>query len=186
MRLFRKHRTSEELGELLYEALRSGMESGGELSTDRLLDSIDRTAAQLDEQFRGEIIVGLMFGATLAIERSATARVATRIAAGMKAEFMNHQEEQGATAIQRAEWEAVIASRFLSYRMSLEGYTGFEPPWKLGREFYWNIIGEQDYTAMSIKIATLYLLSARDFAQVLLNEHGPYLVAEPGPSPFQD
>ncbi|MFN0156687.1 MAG: hypothetical protein ACKVRP_01285 [Bacteroidota bacterium] len=151
------------------------MESNQDLSVERLIRSLDGETASLHEHYRGEVIVGLMFAAAMATERSASAKVATMIAAGMRAEFLNHLQEQGANAIERAEWEAVVASRFLAYRKSLENYTGFEPPWKLGREFFWNVIGEQLQVAMSIKISTLYLLAARDKCQGLLNLHGPAL-----------
>jgi hypothetical protein len=152
------------------------MESSGDLSVDRLLESIDLPPANLDENFRGEVIVGLMFAAGLAVERSASTRVVHQIMAGVKAEFLSHLEEQGANPVQRAEWENVLAARFLDYRKSLEQYTGFEPPWKLGRLFYWNVLGEELYAAMAIKIATLYLMAARDHCQTVLNELGPYLL----------
>ena len=70
-------------------------------------------------------------------------------------------------------------AHFDEYRKCLEGYEGFEPPWKLGRLFLWNITGEEKYHAISIKIATLYLLEARDVCQSLINEHGPTLVMNP-------
>lgn len=176
MKLFRKHLSPEELGEMIYESLRAGMESSGDLSVRRFLEALDQEPDALDEQYVGEIIIALMFGATLAMERSASARVAEQLGAGMKSEFLNHLQEQGASAIQKAEWETVLSSRFLEYRHCIEDYSGFEPPWKLGRQLYWNVVGEQRYIAMSLKIATLYILAARDHAQILLNDHGPLLL----------
>ena len=180
VRLFRKQHRPEDLGGMIYEALRSGMESGSDLSMNGFLRSLDRGPAELDEQYVGEIMVGLMFGAALAIERSASVRVAEQIDSGMKTEFFSHIMEQGASAVEKAEWEAVIADHFLAYRQCLEDYSGFEPPWKLGREFYWNLIGTEEYNAMAIKIATLYMLTARDVSQDLLNEYGPTLLVEKG------
>jgi len=181
MALFRKHRQPEELGAMLYEALRSGMESDtGELSLKLYVEGLDVDPKDMDEQYVGQAMVGLMFGATLAIERSATANVAEQIGSGMKTAFLNHVIEQGADAIQKAEWENVIAAVFLTYRKRLEGYSGFEPPWKLGRELYWNVIGKEEYNTMAIKISTLYLLAARDTCQELLNEYGPTLVMRAG------
>jgi hypothetical protein len=58
----------------------------------------------------------------------------------------------------------------------MDGYSGYEPPWKLGRQFYWSLVGNEDYAAMSIKIATLYLLAARDRVQHFLNECGPLIL----------
>jgi hypothetical protein len=58
----------------------------------------------------------------------------------------------------------------------MEGYTGFEPPWKLGRLFFWNIVSKELYDVMSIKISTLYLLAAQEEAQRILNGFGPILL----------
>jgi hypothetical protein len=173
LRLFRKQTRPADLGSILYEALRSGMESDGDLSIDGFLRSLDSDLGEANDQYAGEIMVGLMFGAVMAIERSASARVAEQITSGLKLEFVRHLEEQGANAIQRAEWETILADRFLGYRQCLENYSGFEPPWKLGRQFYWNLVGIEDHVAMLVKISTLYLLAARDRCQDLLNEYGP-------------
>ena len=173
LRLFRKQTRPGDLGSLIYEALRKGMESNGELSMDQFIHGLDKDPDEISEQYAGEIMVGLMFGAVMAIERSASARVAEQVIAGMKIEFLRHLEEQGADPIQRAEWETILADRFLSYRQTLENYSGFEPPWKLGRQFYWNLIGTEEHIAMLIKISTLYLLGARDKSQEILNEYGP-------------
>jgi hypothetical protein len=149
------------------------MESEAVLSINHFLKNLDRHVDEVNEQYAGEVMVGLMFGAVMAIERSASPRVAEQIIAGMKLEFVRHLEEQGANAIQRAEWETILADRFLGYRQCLENYSGFEPPWKLGRQFFWNLIGVEEHVAMLIKISTLYLLEARDRCQDLLNEYGP-------------
>lgn len=197
LKLFRKQHRPEDLGAMIYEALRSGMESvppdeakgrgrahstkpASDLSMTGFLQSLDRSPADLDEQYVGEIMVALMFGAALAIERSASPHVAEQIDSGMKAEFFSHILEQGASPVEKAEWEAVIADHFLAYRQCMEDYSGFEPPWRLGRQFYWNLIGTEEYNAMSIKIATLYMLTARDVSQDLLNEYGPTLLMQKG------
>ncbi len=161
---------------MVYEALRSGMESDGDLSMGAYLASLDRDVHTLTDQYEGEIMVGLMFGAVMAIERSASPHVADEIVSGMRLAFLQHLEEQGADAIQRAEWEAVVADHFLAYRHCLDNYSGFEPPWKLGRAFYWNLIGVEEHAAILIKISTLYLLAAQDRCQELLNEYGPLIL----------
>jgi hypothetical protein len=166
----------EDLGATIYEELRRGLESETDLSIDDFVKSLDKDSTELDEQYAGEIMVGLMFGAVMAIERSASKHVAEQITSGMKLEFMRHLEEQGANAIQRAEWEIILADRFLGYREALENYSGFEPPWKLGRQFYWNLIGVEEHIAMLIKICTLYLLAARDKSQEVLNKYGPLIL----------
>ena len=179
MVLFKKHLRPEELGSMLYEALRRGLESDGDLSLQRLVQSLELESEQLHPQYAGEVMIGLMYAATLAIERSTPQRVAQMIGTGMKVEFSNHLREQGASPLQIAEWEATVASTFLQYRTCLEDYSGFEPPWKLGRQLFWNLLDRKEYVAMSIKIATLYLVAARDAVQGLLNTHGPVLLIPP-------
>jgi len=181
MLFHRKHLLPDELGAMLYEMLRKHLESDGELSLERLLHSLDLEHDEARERYAGEVIVGLMFAATLAIERSTPQRVAQQIIAGMKTEFFQHLEEQGANILQKAEWEATVANTFLEYRTTLEGYSGFEPPWRLGRQFFWNLTRGEEYIAMSIKISALYLLAARDAAQDLLNQYGPTLSVHPHP-----
>ena len=166
---------------MLYEELRSGLESEGDLSLQELIQNLGKDRDDVDDQYAGEVMIGLMFAASLATERSASSWVSRQILAGMKVEFNRHLAEQGASETQQQEWIAIMGNRFLAYKKCFEGYTGFEPPWKLGRQFFWNIIGLEEHVAMSIKIATLFLLEARDECQALLNEYGPVLTTrEPG------
>lgn len=158
---------------MLYEMLRSEGEGPGTLSMEGLVSSLGLEPEGPNRL--GEIMAGMLFACTIAAERSASPQTATLITAGARAEFMTHLLEQGADPVQRAEWDAVLAERMLSYRRILEATTGFEPPWKLGRAFYWNLSGQERYDALAVKVATLYLMEARDAAQRLLNEHGPRL-----------
>jgi hypothetical protein len=176
MRLFRKHHSPEELGSMIYEALRAGMASTGELSLATLTAALKADSCELHEQHVGEIMVGSMFGAVLAIERSSSTWIAKQIIAGMTLEFRRHLEEQGASGAQVREWEEIVEERFAAFRGSLEKYEGFEPPWKLGRKFLWNLTGTEVYIAIAIKTATMYLLTARDVAQQVLNQYGPTIV----------
>lgn len=179
MGLFQKNLRPADLGICIYERLRKGMQSNDDHSMANLLSGLEVADCELDEQHVGEIMIGLLFGATLAIEGSASVPAAQQVVSSMKAEFVNHLHEQGATPIQKAEWEAVLADRFLTYRKCLEGYSGFEPPWRLGRAFFWNIIGKELHIAMSVKICTLYMLAAKDMCAELLKELGPRLHMEP-------
>jgi len=152
------------------------MASETEISIDRLAGSLDLPTDELSELYVGEAMIGAMFAATLAIERSTWKWMGQQIQKGMAGEFFLHLKEQGATVDQIGEWRLMIDARFAEYRLCLQGYEELEPPWKLGRQFYWNMIGDERYVAMSIKIATLYLLEIRDAAQKLMNQYGPTLI----------
>jgi hypothetical protein len=179
VKIFQKNLRPADLGIVIYERLRREMQARDELSMNGLLTGLEVVPEELDEQHVGEIMIGLMFGATLAIESTASAMAAAQVVAAMKAEFINHLHEQGATTIQKAEWETVMADRFLTYRKCLDGYSGFEPPWKLGRAFFWHVINNELHIAMCVKICTLYLLAAKTTTSDILKEMGPRLVMEP-------
>ena len=179
MKLFRRHYSPDEVGGMIYETLRAGMASDGDLSVKVLIENLDRTEANLQDQYVGEIMIGAMFGATLAIDRSTSAWIAQHICHGMHQEFYTHLAEQGASEEQVIEWRVVVQERFQEYRRCLEQYEGFEPPWKMGRQLFWNLTGAEEYLAMSIKIATLYVLAARDAVQPVLNQYGPSIAVQP-------
>ncbi len=163
---------------MLYESLRAAMAAETELSVERVAGSLDLPTDELSDQYVGEVMIASMFGAALAIERSTWKWLGQQIEKGMVSEFLLHLREQGAADEQVNEWRDVLEARFSEYRTCLEGYEELEPPWKLGRQFYWNITGEERYVAMSIKIATLYILEARDAAQKLINQYGPTLTVD--------
>ncbi len=179
MKLFRKNLTPEELGAIIYEKLRAHLASDDELSISALLGKLSRREEELPEQHQGAIMIGTMFGAVMAIERSTSRWTAKRIAAGMQKEFLAHLREQGASDVQVREWDSIIRAHESAYRQTLEGYDeSGEPPWRLGREFLWNIIGSEEYVAAQIKEATLFLLQALDVAQSLMNKYGPTLILD--------
>jgi hypothetical protein len=179
VKLFRKNLTPEELGATIYEKLRAHLASDDELSIGALLRKLARREEELPDQHQGAFMVGTMFGAVIAIERSTSSWNAKRITDGMHREFFAHLREQGASASQVKDWEQIVNDHYAVYRTALEGYDeGGEPPWRLGRQFLWNIIGAEEYVATQIKEATLFLLQALDVAQSLLNKYGPTLILE--------
>jgi hypothetical protein len=175
VKLFRKQITPENLGAMIYEALRSSLASGGPFSIETLVRRIGKSEGDLPEQYVGAIMVGSMFGAVLAIERSTAKLTGERIVEGMQEEFLRHLREQGASAEQVADWREIVGEHFQVYRTCLEGYEGFEPPWKLGRQFLWGITGVEEFIGTAIKGATLHILGAQETAQDLVNRYGPAL-----------
>lgn len=171
----RKRHTPEQLGALMYEALRALLSSEEELSISHLAEHLREHDEMLDEHFPGEVMIGCMFAANLALERSTAPWVAERVLGGITAEFLNHLREQGATDAQVAEWETTLRGRFSEFERALDGYEGYEPPWRLGRRFLWFLTGDEHHLALAVKDATLFLLRARDAAQELVNLYGPTL-----------
>ncbi len=82
-------------------------------------------------------MVGAMFAASLAVERSGSRWIVEEILSGMRAEFLRHLNEQGALPGQVDEWERILFARSGEFREDLRGYDELEPPWKLGRRFLW-------------------------------------------------
>ncbi len=171
----RKHLTPETLGALLYETLREAVASTEELAVGNLLSRLEIEEETLPRQYVGEIMVGCLYAATLAVERSASEWIGQRIVEGMKEEFVSHLREQGATPQQAEQWTGVVERHFAEYRLSMEDYEGLEPPWKLGRQLLQNFSGRDDHAALSVKHATEYLVTMQNLAQRVLNDHGPRL-----------
>jgi len=171
----RRPLTPEGLGALLYEMLREAVASTEELAIGGLLARLEIEEETLPRQYVGEIMIGCLYAATLAIERSTSEWIGGRIVAGMKEEFVSHLREQGATSQQTEQWRGVVERHFVEYGQSMEGYEGLEPPWKLGRQLLRNFSGRNDYTALSVKHATEYLVTMQNLAQKVLNDRGPRL-----------
>lgn len=178
MRVFQRRKTPEALGALLYEALRAALANGGAVSIDGLADKLSGEGELLDPQFPGEMMVGAMYAATMAVDRSTQRPIADRILAGMTGEFLAHVKEQGASVQEVGEWRSIMHAHFADYRDVLVGYEELEPPWKFGRQLLWCLTGSEEHTAIAVRDATLFLLAVRDAAQELVNVHGPSLLVE--------
>lgn len=178
MRALQRRKTPEAFGALLYEALRTGLTLPGHLNLDQLASRLCDEGEALDEQYPGEIVVGAMYAATMAVDRSTTRSIADRIIAGMTGEFLGHLGEQGASGPEVGEWGSIMHAHFADYRDMLVGYEELEPPWKLGRQLLWCMTGSEDHTAVAVRDATRFLLAVRDAAQELMNMHGPALLLE--------
>jgi hypothetical protein len=180
MSIFQRRKTPEAFGALLYEALRTGLTLPGPLSIDGLCAKLADEGEVLDDQHAGEIVIGAMYAAATAIDRSTQRGVADRIIDGMTGEFLRHLGEQGASALEIGEWRSIMHAHFADYRDVLLGYEGFEPPWKFGRQLLWCLTGSEDHAAVAVRDATVFLLAVRDAAQELVNAHGPALLIEAG------
>jgi hypothetical protein len=180
MRVFQRRKTPEAFGALLYEALRTGLTLPGPMNLDHLASAFSDEGEILDEQYPGEIVVGAMYAAAMAVDRSTQRPIADRIVAGMTAEFLRHLGEQGASGPEVGEWSSIMHAHFADYRDILIGYQELEPPWKLGRQLLWCMTGSEKHTAVAVRDATRFLLAVRDAAQELMNMHGPSLLLETG------
>ena len=180
MRVFQRRKTPEAFGALLYEVLRNGLTLPGPLNLDRLASVLSDEGELLDEQYPGETVVGAMYAATMAVDRSTQRPIADRIVAGMTGEFLRHLGEQGASGPEVGQWGSIMHAHFADYRDTLIGYEELEPPWKLGRQLLWCMTGSEEHTAIAVRDATRFLLAVRDVAQELMNMHGPSLLLETG------
>jgi hypothetical protein len=156
---------AEEGGAQLYEYLRREVVGDGHLSMDRLAESLTRCNTPLGEQREGEIIIGCLFAAVLAIEELAPQALRERLRAGMDGEFLRHLREQGADEEHVVEWRTIMGEHFVDYYRSIEGHIGPALPAALGKEFLWNLTGVEDDDATPIEVVTSYLAAARAVAR---------------------
>lgn len=174
--MFKKRHTPEELGSLIYESVRTEMEGDSSLSIRYLIEELGKDEAQLQEQYIGVVMIAGIFGAVLAIERSTPPWVCRRIRTGLETEFFKHLFEQGASSQEVEEWRAVQIEHFLGYFKAIEGKNGGELPTELGWEFVWNLAGIEDDDEIVSQRAALYIMTARDHAQAIIDEHEPQLL----------
>lgn len=153
--------TAEEAGSQLYEYLRREVVGDGVLSLERLGEALQKCEAPLGEQREGEVIIGCMFAAVLAIEELVAAGQRERFRTGLDGEFIRHLREQGADEEHIVEWRTILGEHFVDYYRSVEGHAGPALPVMLGREFLWNLTGMEHDDPTPIEIATSYLAAAR-------------------------
>jgi hypothetical protein len=172
MHLFTK--TPQEMGVQLYEALRRELEPPGVLSVERLCNDLIEGGAIPHDQSTGEAMIGCLFAAVIAIESSAWRAHAAAIRTGAEAEFLRHLAEQGATAAQVEEWEAVMRDRFAEFFQCLDADASGALPESLGESLVLHLTGADDVTPYAALRATQYLTSARAKVRFLLDKAPPY------------
>jgi hypothetical protein len=163
-------RTAHTAGALIYEYLRREIIGDGLLSMDRLGATLVRCHTPFGEQAEGEIVVGCMFAAVLAIEELAPPQLHEELRAGLDGEFIKHLQEQGADDVHIVEWRTILGEHFVDYFRSMEGHSGPALPDALGKEFLWNLTGVEEEDPAPIEVATSYMAAARAIARRVLRE----------------
>ena len=161
---------AEEVGAQLYEFLRREVVGDGILSMDRLADTLLRCETPLGEQREGEIIIGCMFAAVLAIEELVPAMLRERVRTGLDGEFISHLREQGADDEHVVEWRTILGEHFVDYYRSVEGHIGPALPDALGKEFLWNLTGVEEEALAPVEVVTSYLAAARAISRRFVRE----------------
>ncbi len=163
-------RKAEEAGAHLYEYLRREVVGDGILSMDRLAETLIRCHTPFGAQHEGEIIIGCMFAAVLAIEELATPGLRERFRAGLDGEFLRHLREQGADEDHVVEWRTILGEHFVDYYRSVTGHHGPALPDALGKEFLWNLTGVEEDDPVPIEAVTAYLAAARAVSRRVVRE----------------
>jgi len=171
--MFARKHTPEKAGVLLFEHLRREVSGDGILSLERLREALLEGMPVVADQFEGEMMIGCMFAAVLAIEDTCPTPMREVVRRGLEGEFIRHLQEQGATDGQVEEWRVVLADHFTEYFRSMEGQTDPALPSALGREFLWNLTGVEEPDVRLAETAAVYLTAARAVARRLLREWVP-------------
>jgi hypothetical protein len=157
-------------GALVYEYMRREVVGDNVLSMDRLGSTLVRCQTPLGDQAEGEIVIGCMFAAVLAIEELAPSPLHEELRAGLDGEFINHLHEQGADDEHVVEWRTILGEHFVDYFRSMEGHSSAALPDALGKEFLWNLTGVEEEDPAPIEVATSYLAAARAVARRVLQQ----------------
>jgi len=171
--MFARKHSPEEAGVLLFEHLRREVSADGILSLDRLRESFLEVMPVVGDQFEGEMVIGCMFAAVLAIEDTCQAAMREDVRRGLEGEFIRQLGAQGATAEQIEEWRVVLGDHFSEYFQSMGQDPDPALPVALGREFLWNLTGIEEPDQRLAELSTVYLTAARAVARRLLRQHLP-------------
>ena len=144
---FKRKVTPHKLGEEIYKNIRFGvMSTGTVLSKDYIIDNMEEERTSLPGFYIFEILIGLMFGADIAVrrefDRGEESEIAKKIMDGVNEGFTKH----AAPALSGAsteEIEKLLMSRFQEYRECLNSTDGAGPKSNMGRKFYWNVVGSR-------------------------------------------
>jgi hypothetical protein len=173
--MFRSRLTGSGLGALVYEELRTEVAGDGVLSLVRLVERLRDVSAPAHPQSAGEVMIACMFSATLAAGQVGTPGFPEELRSGLETEFIRHLREQGAGEGQVEEWRVVLAEHFAEYYRTMDMHAGVALPAMLGREFLWNLTGEEIAIPVCDTICTTYMTAARAVAARVIERHIPRL-----------
>jgi len=169
--MFRSRLTGSGLGALVYEELRTEVAGDGLLSLDRLVERLRDVSAPAHPQSAGEVMIACMFSATLAAAQAGTPGFPEEFRSGLETEFIRHLREQGAGESQIEEWRVVLAEHFAEYYRTMDTHADAALPAMLGREFLWNLTGEEIAIPVCDNICTTYMTAARAVAARVITRH---------------
>jgi hypothetical protein len=173
--MFRSRLTGPALGALVYEELRMEVAGDGVLSLGRLVERLRDVSAPAHAQSAGEVMIACMFSATLAAGQVDAPGLPGDFRSGLETEFIRHLREQGAGEEQVEEWRVVLAEHFAEYYRTMDTHAGAALPAMLGREFLWNLTGEEITIPVCDNICTSYMTAARAVAARVIARHLPRL-----------
>lgn len=173
--MFGSHFTASGLGALAYEELRGEVAGDGILSLDRLVERLRDASAPARPQSAGEVMIACMFSATLVAEQAGTPGFLEEFRSGLETEFIRHLREQGASEEQVEEWRVVLAEHFVEYFRTMDSHADAALPSMLGREFLWNLTGEETTVPVCEYLCTTYMTAARAVAARVITRHLPRL-----------
>ena len=171
--MFRSHLTGSGLGALVYEELRGEVAGDGVLSLGGLVERLRDASAPAHPQGAGELMIACMFAATLVAEKVGTPGFLEEFRGGLETEFIRHLHEQGASEAQVEEWRVVLAEHFAEYYRTMDTHGDAALPAMLGREFLWNLTGEEITVPVCETMCTSYMSAARAAAASVVNRHLP-------------
>lgn len=120
-------------------------------------------------------MIACMFSATLAAEQVGAPGFVEEFRSGLETEFIRHLHEQGAGEEQVEEWRVVLAEHFAEYYRTLDAHAEPALPSMLGREFLWNLTGEEITVPACETMCTSCMTAARTVAARVIARHLPRL-----------
>jgi predicted lactoylglutathione lyase len=149
MNLFKKRISSSEMGAIIFEVTRNWIKH----HTKGFLSELGMQPNQeYESRCIVEIFIYFLFGVLLIIKKKYDDPIADYIMDVVKEHFMITAKE----IKNESELEQLFVNRFLQYYSCLENKSGAGPMWHLSKQFYWNIIGREEMSAIAIYKVGIY------------------------------
>jgi len=170
MATFKKKVSAQELGNIIYANTRYGvMLSDTPLSLETLMEKLEENQNELPPSYIFELLVGLLFGVLLAIEKEYQYPIAGEIMDGVRTEFIKHAKP--VTELKDNDFNSFIVKRFQEYSECMNNHSGAGPVFHLGTQYYWNIIGNKKESVTAPMSAGLYIFKATELVKLIFKDY---------------
>jgi len=166
-----KSTTKQDLGRTIYTALQQAFVSDTPMSYSSLLKELGEDPEKMTSDYAGEILVGLLFAAGVAIQGTYEEPVGEPAFQSALNEYVAHGMQGGLSKQQVAELKSRAVARMQEYDACLKDESGGGPASNLGTAFLRHVVGDKKTDDGATVAAARYLFAHINGVKGILAEH---------------